>query len=220
MQISVLPLGELGANCYVVADEAANVCAVIDPGGDGEQLAARLADAGLSVRYIFLTHGHYDHVGGARALHDATGAPVYLNPIDRALPAELSRHLFFTDSYRDGDALCMGALTFRVLGTPGHSAGSVCLFAGENVYPGSVLFTGDTLFQGSCGRIDFPGGSYVQMLNSLWRLYQLHGDFPVYPGHGPATTLNAERRSNHYMRISIPKFAEDPYAYLLDEDEA
>ncbi len=218
MKITTMPLGLLEANCYVVADEAAGVCAVIDPGGRGPELPDTLEKAGLRVEAIFLTHGHFDHIGGARALHERTGAPVFLNPKDRGLPDEMTHdELFFTDAYRDQDVLEVGGITFRVLATPGHSPGSVCLFAGENVYPGSVLFTGDTLFCGGVGRTDFPCGNYGQLFDSLWRLYQLPGDYPVYPGHGPATTLHRERRDNGWMRESIPRSGEDPYAWLLEE---
>lgn len=200
MQISVLPLGALQTNCYVVADEQAGSCAVIDPGDSGSQVAQALENLGLTLRYILLTHGHFDHVGGVRALHEAAGAPVYLHKNDLTLPASITAGpLTYTDTYAEGDVLAMDAVTFRVLETPGHTPGSVCLLASQDGAE-PALFTGDTLFQASCGRTDFPGGSMEDMAMSLHRLSALDGDFRVYPGHGGETTLEQERRYNPYMR--------------------
>lgn len=195
MQISVLPLGALQTNCYVVADEEAKVCLVIDPGDEGERIAQALDRMGLKCERIALTHGHYDHVGGVKALHEATGAPVSLPEKDLALPENMTDGpLFYTDLYNEGDTFTVGNMTFEVLSTPGHTPGSCCLRCGE------VLFTGDTLFQGSCGRTDFPGGDIQQMLESLKRLANLEGDYQVLPGHGGETSLDVERRYNFYMR--------------------
>ena len=200
MQISVLPLGDLGANCYVVADEAARACAVIDPGDEGERVAQALSSLNLNVQAILLTHGHFDHVGGVRALRDATGAPVYLHSADASLPGQLAgdRPDAFLDLARETPAP-VGSITVEVLETPGHSQGSVC-FLCRQAGADDALFTGDTLFQGSCGRTDFPGGSMEEMLASLKKLSQLPGDYRVYPGHGGETTLEQERRYNPYMR--------------------
>ena len=190
MQISVLPLGDLGANCYVVADEAAKACAVIDPGDEGERVAQALSNLGLTVQSILLTHGHFDHVGGVQALQAATGAPVYLHGADRDLPRQLGgdQPPAFHDLAAETPGP-VGAISFEVLHTPGHSAGSVCFLCREEGAD-DVLFTGDTLFLGSMG----------QMMESLKKLSELPGDYRVYPGHGGETTLEQERRYNPYMR--------------------
>jgi hydroxyacylglutathione hydrolase len=195
MQISVLPLGSLDTNCYVVTDEKTNETAVIDPGDDGERLAETLGTLGLRVKFILLTHGHYDHVGGVKALREATGAPVYLHAADLTLPGTITHGpLVYTNTYADGDSLALGSVRFAVLHTPGHTPGSVCLLAGDD-----VLFSGDTLFAGSCGRTDLPGGSMDDMLASLKKLAALPGDRTVYPGHGDNTTLGLERENNVCM---------------------
>lgn len=200
MQISVLPLGDLGANCYVVADEAAKACAVIDPGDEGERVAQALSNLGLTVQCILLTHGHFDHVGGVKALQAATGAPVYMHKNDQSLPRQLAgdQPTDFIDLSAEGPKP-VGGITFEVLETPGHSTGSVCFVCREDGAD-DVLFTGDTLFQGSMGRTDFPGGSMGEMMESLKKLAELPGDYRVYPGHGGETTLDQERRYNPYMR--------------------
>lgn len=200
MQISVLPLGDLGANCYVVADEAAKACAVIDPGDEGERVAQALSNLGLTVQAILLTHGHFDHVGGVKALQAATGAPVYMRKNDAGLPRQLAgdQPTDFIDLSSEGPQP-VGGITFEVLETPGHSTGSVCFVCREDGAD-DVLFTGDTLFQGSMGRTDFPGGSMGDMMESLKKLAELPGDYRVYPGHGGETTLEQERHYNPYMR--------------------
>ena len=198
MEISRLPLGPLMTNCYVVTDEEARSCAVIDPGGDGEQLAKALKNQGLTLKYILLTHGHYDHVGGVRALHEATGAPVYLHEKDLELPEKMTDGpLFWTDHYKDGDTVTMDNIKFEVIETPGHTPGSVCLLAGD------AMFSGDTLFQGSCGRMDFPGGSEEAMAESMKRIQKIEGDYNVYPGHGGETTLAVEKKYNPYLRGAL-----------------
>ena len=200
MQITVFQLGQLGANCYIVADEQAKTCAVVDPGGQGRQLAQWLRDKGLTPRLVLLTHGHFDHVGGVQELvGEFPGLPVYLHPNDTKLTPDLSRGLFWTDFYEDGDELAMDGLTFRVLHTPGHTPGSVCLQVDD------VLLTGDTLFAGSCGRTDFPGGSWQQLMDSFARLSKLPGNFGVLSGHGESSDLDTERASNPYMKEAMKR---------------
>ena len=200
MQITMFQLGQLGANCYIVADEQAKTCAVVDPGGQGAELAQWLQQQGLTPKFVLLTHGHFDHVGGVKRLVEAfPGLPVYLHPNDTKLTPDLCQGLWWTDFYEEGDELQMDAVTFRVYHTPGHTPGSVCLMAGD------VLLTGDTLFAGSCGRTDFPGGSWAQLMESFSRLHQLPGDYKVLSGHGEATTLEAERRRNPYMKEAMKR---------------
>ena len=197
MHITTLPLGPLGANCYIVS--AGACCAVIDPGDNGPALHDALR--GLTVSAILLTHGHFDHVGGGRALQAETGAPVYLSSHDLCLPAELSGGLpaeFIDLSQEAASAITVGSITFDVLETPGHCPGSVCFWAKDGQE--EALFTGDTLFQGSMGRTDFPGGDLTAMQLSLQRLSQLPPSLAVYPGHGPASTIGDERRWNPFLR--------------------
>ncbi len=198
MKLYSFPLGPLETNCYVVADEATGRCAIVDPGDDGAAVAQWLEQQQLTPAYLFLTHGHYDHVGGIADLRaEYPDLPVYIHTADTALPPQLSRGLSWTHTYDEGDTISMDGITFRVLHTPGHTPGSVCLVAG------TLLLSGDTLFAGSCGRTDFPGGSWKEMLASLKRLAQLEGDYTVLPGHGGATTLQTERDTNPYMKEAL-----------------
>ncbi len=200
MDVRRLPLPPLGANCYLLSQ--GGQAALIDPGDGGEQtlstIAHLLVDGGLTLRYILLTHGHFDHVGGLRALMAAwPDAQVCLHPADFPGP---DRELFPLSApagaklLAEGDVLDLSGLSIRVLHTPGHSQGSVCFLAGD------ALFTGDTLFRFSMGRTDFPGGDAGQMTASLKRLAALEGDYTVYPGHDAPTTLDQERGRNPYLQ--------------------
>jgi len=194
MKYEAFPLGAYQTNCYLCWDENTGNCVIIDPGYTPEVVLKAVEDRGLQPKMIFLTHGHFDHVGAVRPLYQVLNIPVYLCDKDNDLPEELTAgSLCYTAEYDEGDTITLDNLTFRVLNTPGHTAGSVCLLCGE------VIFSGDTLFAGSCGRTDL-GGSWTQMLQSLHRLAALPGNYTVLPGHGPATTLDYERRTNPYMR--------------------
>lgn len=192
MTITTLPLGMLQTNCYILAEN--DRCLVIDPGDEAEKVLAFLDRQGLTLEAILLTHGHFDHVGAVKNLAAATDCRVFLCQEDLALPGAMTAGpLFYTDFYKEGDRLTLAGMTFEVLHTPGHTPGSVCLRFGEH------LFSGDTLFAGSCGRTDFPGSSPAAMGRSLSRLAQLDEGLKVYPGHGESTTIGEEKRYNPYL---------------------
>ena len=190
-----LALGAYQTNCYLVWDEDSQTCVVIDPGYNPEIVLAEAKLLGKEIAAILLTHGHFDHVGGVKELAAETDCKVYLCPEDLAMPPQMTAGpLYYTDTYGEGDFVEAAGLSFKVLHTPGHTPGSVCL-ACEN-----ALFSGDTLFWGSCGRTDLPGGNWATIQKSLKRLAGLPGDFDVYPGHGDATKLSFERKFNPYMQ--------------------
>lgn len=201
MLVKTMPVGPIGTNCYVLADESQKLCAVVDPGGDAGAILEMLKEDGLALSAILLTHAHYDHTGGVAGLEAAfPNTPVYVHKGDvegvnpamfPPLPKDQVRY------YDEGDQVMVGSIPVDVLHTPGHSKGSVVLKAGD------VLFTGDTLFRGSCGRTDLPGGSYEQIMASLARLAALPGDYRVCPGHEGLSTLENERRQNYYMRAAV-----------------
>ena len=200
MNIKTMQVGPLGTNCYLLEDEHTRAAAVIDPGGDGARIEAQLRADGAELKLILLTHAHFDHTGGVAELHAAhPEVPVFLHPADAA---RLGSDVFPpigapTVPYGDGDVVKLGDLDIQVLHTPGHTPGGVCLLVGD------ALFTGDTLFQGSMGRIDFEGGSYEDIMASLARLAHLPGDFRVLPGHMDASTLERERKTNYYIREAL-----------------
>lgn len=197
MTIQVIQVPPIGTNCYLLKDDETGKGAVIDPGGDGVSISSAVAQMGMTPVAILLTHGHYDHTGAVtELLREYPGLPVYLNPGDAAMmkdPANLIPDIGPTVAYGEGDQVPVGNLTVQVYHTPGHTPGSVTLEV-EN-----VLFTGDTLFQGSCGRTDLAGGSTKDILASLKRLAKLKGDRKVCPGHEGCSTLEAERKGNYYM---------------------
>ncbi len=202
MKIETLQVGPIRTNCYILYDETAKVCAVIDPGEEGDRIADAVEKSGCSLQYVFLTHGHFDHFTGLAALLGHYDVPVYIQPKDAVEQDDGSDYSIRFPRldevhqrwYGEGDELRLGNLTIRVMETPGHSQGSVCLVVED------VIFSGDTLFRGSCGRTDLPGGDYRAVLESLGRLGRLEGDYHVYPGHDRDTTLAEERRLNPYLR--------------------
>ncbi|MBQ6798575.1 MAG: MBL fold metallo-hydrolase [Oscillospiraceae bacterium] len=194
MKYEVLTLGAYQTNCSLCWDEETKRCAIIDPGYQPETIVRAMQDRGLTAAMILLTHGHFDHVGAVRPLAQALNIPVYLCEKELDLPEGITGGpLYTTAEYADGDEVKLDGLTFRVLETPGHTPGSVCLLCGD------VMFSGDTLFARSCGRTDLPGGSWTQIRESLQKLASLPENYTVIPGHGPATTLDFERRTNPYM---------------------
>ena len=195
INIETLPLGAYQTNCYIVWGEGADDCIVIDPGYAPERVILEAEDLGKSISAILLTHGHFDHVGGVKGIAERLGCPVYLHEAELSQPEQMTAGpLYYTCAYGEGDVLTLAGVTLRVLHTPGHTPGSVCLVAED------TIFSGDTLFQDSIGRTDFPGGSFAQMKNSLQRLKALPGDFRVLPGHGPETTLDEERKYNPFLK--------------------
>ena len=190
-----LALGAYQTNCYLVWGEDSPSCVVIDPGYEPETILYEVKKLGKEIAAILLTHGHFDHVGAVKDLAAETGCPVYLCPEDLSMPAQMTAGpLYYTNTYAEGDFVELAGLSFKVLHTPGHTPGSVCLMC-EN-----AIFSGDTLFWGSCGRTDLPGGSWSTIRVSLKRLADLLGDYDVYPGHGDSTTLSFERKMNPYLR--------------------
>ena len=194
LKIHTLTLGMYQTNTYIIHEENSKGCCVIDPGYEADAILQKCEALGLNVEAILLTHGHFDHVGAVRDLAADTGCRVFACADDEQLPPMFTGgKLYVTDRYEEGTILNIAGLYIRVLHTPGHTPGSVCLLVDD------VIFSGDTLFAGSCGRTDI-GGSWTEIQASLKRLSLLEGDFTVYPGHGESTTLAAERRYNPYMR--------------------
>ena len=196
MIIKRLEVPPIGTNCYLLEDNDAKLAAVIDPGGAPEAILGRAEGDGVTIVSVLLTHSHYDHTGAVQALRAALpGIKVYLHPADAALTGdEMMPGIGETLPYSDGDTVPVGNLTVQVLHTPGHTPGGVCLLVED------TIFAGDTLFQGSMGRTDLPGGDYDQIMASLRRLNDLPGNYQVLPGHMGPTTLNRERTDNYYMR--------------------
>ena len=194
LKIDVLPLGDYQTNCYILHNEDNRDCVILDPGYEPEIISRFLEEKGLTLRAILLTHCHFDHVGAVKDLAAQTDCRVYLCQKDLAMPPMLTNGpLYYTDTYADGDTVTQAGIPFRVLETPGHTPGSVCLITGGN------LFSGDTLFAGSCGRTDLPGGDSRAMRDSLRRLAALKENYNVYPGHGSASTLDREKQTNPYL---------------------
>lgn len=190
-----LALGAYQTNCYIIHDEASELCCVIDPGYDGDIILDKLDSLGLKLEAILLTHGHFDHVGAVKELAAETGCDVYIHAADLTMPPMMTAGpLYYTKTYTEGDQLKLAGLNISVLHTPGHTPGSVCLLCETS------LFSGDTLFQGSCGRTDLPGGDWATILKSLNRLAAVAGNLWVFPGHGGSTTLRDEKKYNPYMR--------------------
>ena len=203
----IFPVGPLQCNCSVVGDEQSKEAMVIDPGDEIEEVLAIVQRHGLTVKQIVITHAHIDHIGGAAKLKRVTGAPVLLNVNDQALLKMLDvqatwlgmrppENTTIDSSVTTGDTLRTGSLAADVLHTPGHTEGSICLyFAAEK-----KLIAGDTLFAGSIGRTDLPGGSYQKIMSSLrGPVLALPDETIVVPGHGPLTTIGKERETNPFL---------------------
>ena len=192
MNLKTLALGAYQTNCHILSNGSEAI--VIDPGYEPDTILDSLE--GLTLKAILLTHGHFDHVGAVKELVAETGCEVYIHAAESTMPPMMTAGpLYYTRTYAEGDTVApIAGAELTVLHTPGHTPGSVCLLWGQE------LFAGDTLFAGSCGRVDLPGGDPAQMLQSLNRLASLNADYRVHPGHGPSTTLSQEKRHNPYMR--------------------
>jgi hydroxyacylglutathione hydrolase len=203
----ILPVGPLECNCSIIGDESTREAMVIDPGADIQQVLALVEKHGLSVKLIVVTHAHIDHVGGASKLKKATGAPILLNQNDYALLKMLDVQAAWLgmpspgavdidQSLGQGDQVTTGSLKAEVLHTPGHTEGSICLYFA----PEKKLIAGDTLFAGSIGRTDLPGGSYPKIIRSIHEhVLALPDETLVIPGHGELTTIGRERESNPFL---------------------
>ena len=207
MHIKSFALGAYETNCYIVADESTLDCAVIDPGADATTILNYLEETNLHCRFILLTHGHFDHTGAVDDLLAETDAVLFVHKDDVGVSVGGDFYRFLppqgTKYYSDGEVICVGALSFTVLETPGHTPGSVTLICAEAGSDDKVLFTGDTLFRDSCGRTDFPGSDPDAILRSLKRIAELPGDYEVYPGHGFFSTLDRERRVNYFVNVAL-----------------
>jgi hydroxyacylglutathione hydrolase len=211
MILESFPVGPLHCNCTILGDEVTREAIVVDPGDNIPEILSRLQKHGLTLRQIVITHAHIDHVGGAVQLKRATGAPVFLNQKDLGLLSAMAMQAGWIGvptpevappdaSAEDGLAVGLAALPGEVIHTPGHTPGSICLlFQKQN-----LLLAGDTLFSGSIGRTDLPGGDGRQILRSLRdRLLVLPDTTRVLPGHGPETSIGEERQSNPFLQPNV-----------------
>ncbi len=204
----VFPVGPLQCNCSIVGDEQTREAMVIDPGDEVDDILAILKKENLTLKQIVVTHAHIDHVGGAMKLKTATGAPILMNQNDYALLKMLDMQAAWIgmrppgpvqidESADDGRVLKIGSIAANVIHTPGHTEGSICLFMPAE----KKLIAGDTLFAGSIGRTDLPGGSFEKIMRSLHtNLMSLPDDVVVIPGHGPATDIGHERATNPFLQ--------------------
>jgi hydroxyacylglutathione hydrolase len=208
MILESFPVGPLACNCTILGDEDTREAIVIDPGDEIRRIYGRIKDLGFTLKQILVTHAHIDHIGGAVKLKRLTGAPIFLNENDLPLLKMMEAQASWLgvqapetaapdESLKDGLVVGLEKFPAQVIHTPGHTQGSVCL----HFAPINLLVAGDTLFAGSIGRTDLPGGNYQQIINSIRsRVLALPDDTQVLPGHGPATTIGEERGNNPFLR--------------------
>lgn len=207
MEVKQLAMGILHTNCYLVIDEATQEALLVDPAGPDEQLAELLAGFDGKVNYIVATHGHLDHVGSLAKAKELTGAPILIHASDAPMlekaDESIASYLRFAGHLpppdrllQGGEELRVGETTFQVIHTPGHTPGCICLLGG------GLLLSGDTLFAGSIGRYDLPGGDFATLMKSLRKLKTLPEETRVLPGHSAGTTIAQELRSNRFLSQS------------------
>lgn len=205
MKVKTVVVGPLQVNTYIVYDPLSLEAVIIDPGDEPDMIIDAVNELGVKVKYIICTHGHFDHIGAIIDIKDETKAPVLLHQDEHYIYSKAKEASaiwgFNTEDQptpdkflADADEISVSGFTLKVIHTPGHSPGSICL------YDGKVLFSGDTLFEGSIGRTDFVGGDMQLMRKSLQKLMQLPDDTIVYPGHGDKTTISQEKRLNPFCR--------------------
>ena len=198
LNIKTVPAGIYEANCYILVDEDKKECVVIDEGGDASIIESAIESMGGKPKYLLLTHGHFDHVGGVEEICNKYNIPFYISKVDEEY-MEKDNSVFGSlpkaSAYlKEGDIIKLGSYEIKVIETPGHTKGGLCFFVDNKV------FTGDTLFQGSIGRTDFPGGNMTEIINSIkTKLLPLGDDVQVYPGHGPSSTIKFEKMRNPYL---------------------
>ncbi len=207
MIIEQLTLGPIQANCFIVGCEETLEAAVIDPGDEADKILMALAKKALKVKKIINTHGHFDHVGANRRLKEVTGADLLIHRLDAPMLAQLASNASAwgmraenspspDKELEDGDTIKFGNMSFSVIHTPGHTQGGISLYGQE------CIFVGDTLFAGSIGRTDFPGGNFDTLISSIQqKLFVLPEETKVYPGHMGPTTIGIEKRSNPFCRV-------------------